>query len=71
MSGITPSEFEEWQNHFITKEFMSAILTRIEDAKEILSYSAGKDQLEDSFMRGFIHAFREALEFKVENQEEE
>jgi hypothetical protein len=71
MSVISPSEFEEWQNHFITKEFYEAVINRIDDAKDILSESAGMDSDQDNFYRGFIHAYREVLSFRVDSPTEE
>lgn len=71
MPEITKSEFEEWQNHFITKAFMLVIQERIEGAKDVLAGSAGINQQEDNFYRGFIHAHREVLDFRVDNSDEE
>ena len=71
MSEITKSEFEEWQNHFITKAYYSAVYQRIEELKEVLSTSAGLDPNQDNLIRGMIRAFREVILFSVENPEEE
>jgi hypothetical protein len=68
MSVISPSEFEEWQNHFITKEFYEAVIARVEEAKDILSSTAGMDPDQDNFYRGFIHAHREVLSFRVDEE---
>ncbi len=71
MSEIRKAEFEEWQEHFITKAYFSAVLERIEEAKEVLAGSAGVDSTNDNFIRGMIHAFREVVQFRVGDPEEE
>jgi len=43
----------------VTKAFFDACLTREKEAKEILATTAGMDQNEDNFMRGFIRAYVE------------
>jgi hypothetical protein len=71
VTEITKSEFEEWQNHFITKAFLSAVYERIEECKDVLAGSAGIDAVQDNLIRGMIHAFREVMLFRVEDQSEE
>ncbi len=71
MTEITKSEFQEWKDHFITKAYFTAVIERIEEAKEVLASSAGVDNTQDNFIRGMIHAFREVAQFRVEDPEEE
>ena len=63
---ISKDEFADWKQQEVTKAFFQAANERIEEAKEILSYEAGKDQENDTFWRGFIFAYREMQEFRVE-----
>jgi hypothetical protein len=67
---ITKQDFLDWKQDRITKEFFSAILERIEDGKDILATQAGLDPITDNFYRGFIYAYKEALEFRVDSEEE-
>jgi len=67
---ITKQDFLKWKEDSITRAFYEVIHDRIEDAKDILSYQAGNDPLQDNFYRGFIYAYREFLEFKVEDDGE-
>ena len=70
MSVISVSDFENWRSDPVTKAFYEAILDRIEEAKENLSYNCGLDEKQDNFMRGFITAYRECLVFRVDDLEE-
>ena len=63
---ISVNEWHDWKSNPVTKAFYEACDFRIEDAKDVLSSSAGIDSSSDSFYRGFIHAYREMLDFKVE-----
>jgi hypothetical protein len=45
-----------------TKEVRRRIQERINEALEILSYTAGSQPLEDKFVTGMISAFREVLD---------
>lgn len=67
---ITKQDFLKWKEDPITRAFYEVIYDRIEDAKNILSYQAGNDSLQDSFYRGFIYAYREFLDFRVEDNGE-
>lgn len=66
---ITKDEYVEWQNNNVTKAYMEACLTRLDDAKDILVNQAGLDSDQDNFYRGFIHAYREMLNFTIEDFE--
>ena len=67
MSFIKSSEWNDWKQDKVTKAFYGATFERIEDAKDILSVSAGLDLDENNFYRGFIAAYREMVEFKVDD----
>lgn len=66
---ISLSDYEVWKHDPVTKAFFEACQSRIEDAKEILAYSAGQDSITDNFNRGFIAAYEEIKLFKVEDVE--
>lgn len=68
---MTYSEWKDWQQLPITQMFYSAVHERIKDATDVLSYSAGLDPAQDNFYRGFIHAYKEMLDFKVESSEDD
>ncbi len=63
---ITYQEWLDWKQNPITKAFYEACVDRILEAKEILGYSAGLDSNQDNFYRGFVQAYMEMLEFRVE-----
>lgn len=67
---ITKQDFLKWKEDPITRAFYGVIYERIDDAKEILSVQAGLDQFLDNFYRGFIRAYNEVLEFRVEDEDE-
>jgi adenine-specific DNA methylase len=64
---VTPEEFSDWKSNIVTQEFFKAADARVEDAKEILASSAGQDSVNDSYLRGFIQAYREMREFRVDD----
>lgn len=66
---MTKSDFDTWKHDPITIAFYEAMVQRIDDCKELLAASAGIDQINDNFNRGFITAYTEALEFRVEDVE--
>lgn len=69
--GISKSDWTDWKQNDITRAFYSACKERIEDSKDILGTSAGLDPDTDNYMRGFISAYREMLEFSVEDMEDD
>ncbi len=71
MSVMTQSEFDAWKHHFITKEFFLLVQTRIEDVKDLLAGSAGLDQNEDNFRRGYVTGMNDILDFYVTLPQEE
>lgn len=68
--SITKSEWMDWKNDQITRAFFEAARDRVEDAKDVLSVSAGVDPDSDNYYRGFIAAYREMMDFKVEDADE-
>lgn len=67
---INKDEFADWKAQDITKAFFAAAEQRIEDAKDILADTAGKEPDNDNFFRGFIHAYRELQDFRIDDMEE-
>lgn len=67
---ISKSDFDNWRSDLVTKAFFLACEQRVEDAKEILSTSAGINPIEDNLLRGFIRAYREMQEFRVEDTDD-
>lgn len=65
---ISRAEFMDWKSSLVTKAFFEAADERVEDAKEILASSAGTDSINDSYLRGFIRAYREMQEFRIEDE---
>ncbi|MDE2000888.1 MAG: hypothetical protein KGI52_18400 [Burkholderiales bacterium] len=66
---LTRSDFENWKADPVTKAFFYACQERIEDAKNILANQAGINSVEDNLLRGFIRAYQEMQEFRVEDEE--
>jgi len=64
---MNQSDFLNWKQDPVTQAFQEAMLIRIEDCRDLLEASAGLDQINDNFNRGFIAAYREALDFRVED----
>ena len=71
MSSITKSEWMDWVTNPITRAFYAACDMRVDDTKEILANSAGLDTVSDNFYRGFITAYNEMKEFRVDDMEED
>lgn len=69
MTVITVSDFSDWRSNPVTRAFYDACNTRIEDAKDQLSISAGVDSTQDNLLRGLIWAYREMQEFRVDDLE--
>ena len=64
---ITKDDFISWKSNPVTKAFYSACFDRVSDAKDVLGDTAGQDPDQDNFYRGFIHAYREMFDFRVED----
>ena len=69
MVNLTQSDFTDWRQNKVTQAFFQAARERIDDAKELLSYSAGADPLADRELVGLIRAYRELQEFRLEDTE--
>jgi hypothetical protein len=65
---VNKEEFADWKANLVTKAFFEAAEQRVEDAKEILAGSAGNDSNQDCYLRGFIQAYREMQDFRVEDE---
>lgn len=63
---INQSDFNEWKTQPVTRAFFLAAQERIDECKDILSYSAGTDQAQDRLLVGLITAYREMQDFRVE-----
>jgi hypothetical protein len=68
---ITKSEWIDWKSNPVTQAFYQACAIRTEDAKAILGNTAGIDPIQDNYMRGFIAAYFEMEDFKIEDLEDE
>lgn len=68
---MTVNDWQDWKHNPVTKMFYEACMERIDDMKEILAVSAGNDSNNDSFNRGFIHAYREMLDFRFDDSFED
>jgi len=69
MTVITASDFLDWKSNPVTKAFFEACNQRIEDAKDNLAISAGIDSTQDNLLRGFVLAYREMQEFRIDDLE--
>lgn len=69
MSVITKQDFQDWKLNDVTRAFYHACNQRIEDCKDILAGSAGMDSDTDNFYRGFIAAYTELQDFRVDFEE--
>ncbi len=59
---VTKEEFSQWLEHPVTRSVFRVVADKIEDAKELLSVSAGLQPDSDRFHCGMIQAFRDVLE---------
>lgn len=69
MSVVTVSDFIDWKANSVTKAFFEACRYRIEDAKDVLASSAGINSAEDNVLRGFIRAYQEMQDFRIDDLE--
>ena len=69
MTVITASDFIDWKSNPVTKAFFEACDMRIQDAKDNLAISAGLDSNQDNLLRGFIRAYYEMQEFRIDDLE--
>ena len=68
----TKQTFSDWKRQPVTIEVFNGIVSRIEDLKDELSYTAGADPTQDNLKRGAIQALRDVLnmEYVTEEQDE-
>jgi hypothetical protein len=71
MSLIKTQEFYDWKKNPVTMAFMYAAKERVSDAMQMLSTTAGLNPVEDNYMRGFIQAYRELEDFRIDDLDEE
>ena len=64
---ISQSDFENWKADPVTKAFFQAAEIRVEECKQLLSHTAGIYANSDNYLRGFIAAYREIPDFRVED----
>lgn len=64
---INQQDFNDWKVQPVTRAFFLAAQERIDECKDLLSYSAGTDQAQDRLLVGLITAYREMQEFRVED----
>lgn len=69
MTVITAGDFLDWKSNPVTKAFMEACNERVEDAKNELAISAGVNPTQDNLLRGFILAYREMQDFRIDDLE--
>ena len=69
MAQITVGDFQSWKENPVTKAFMWAAQERIEDGMNVLSTTAGMDLIQDNYMRGFIAAYSELEQFRIDDIE--
>ena len=69
MHQVTQSEFNDWKANPVTRAFFLAAMERAEEAKNYLATTAGLNSADDNYYRGFIQAYREVPEFRVEDLE--
>lgn len=67
---ISSKDFENWKADEVTKAFFLACQERLNDCREILLNSAGIDPVDDNFNRGFITAYQEIPQFRIDDMEE-
>lgn len=68
---ITKSEWMDWKSNLVTRAFYAACEQRVEDAKDILVGRAGLEPDNDNYMRGFIAAYVEMSDFRIEDVEDD
>ena len=71
MTPVTKSEWQAWKADPITRAFYQASYERIAEVKDILANYAGIDSVNDNFNRGFIRAYVEMLDFRVDDLQED
>ena len=67
MAVISSEDFYKWKVDPVTRAFFEAAEQRIEDAKEVLAFSAGNDAGYDRQIVGLIQAYREMQNFRTED----
>jgi hypothetical protein len=68
---ITVDDFKSWKQNEVTKAFMKAAQERIFDCVMAMSVQSGLNSNEDNFMRGFVAAYRELENFRIDDLQDE
>ncbi len=69
MAVISASDFSNWKVDPVTKAYFAAVHERIDEAKDVLSTSAGLDSATDNWYRGFIAGQRDMLAVSMDEME--
>lgn len=66
---ISKSDVDNWKHDPVTVAYFEACQERIQDILALLELSAGIEPHNDNFNRGFIAAYREKLNFHIEEEQ--
>ena len=67
---ITYDDYVMWKQDPMTIAWFEACQVRVEEGKEQLAAQAGVEPIFDSYVRGMIAAYREMMQFTVEEMNE-
>lgn len=67
---MTKEEFSDWKRHPVTEFIHAVISDRIEQGKEELALSAGRDPIEDARKSGKLMAYSDFLDIGPEDATE-
>lgn len=70
MQIVTASDYNDWKANPVTKAFMLAVAEQIGMLKEDLISSAGLNQNEDNFKRGYATALGDVMQFRIDDLQE-
>lgn len=68
---ITRADWDNWKADPVTRAFFAACAERASGFKEVLAVTAGENPSQDSKISGYIGAYTEITEFKVEDVNED
>ena len=66
---ISKEQFLEWKRQATTNAFFQSVIERIEDIKDELVLSAGRDPARDAELAGMVKAFRQVLSTSYGDEE--
>lgn len=64
MEPVAKSDFIAWKDNYVTKVFLSDVISLIEGLVSNLVDNAGKDAREDGYMAGRIRGLTELADWK-------